>query len=37
MRKEKEKKETSTSDRKPKKGEEQDHLKKTNLRPLRQG
>jgi hypothetical protein len=31
------KKETSTSDRKPKKGKEQDHLKKTSLGPLRQG
>jgi hypothetical protein len=31
------KKETPTSDRKPKKGNEQDHLKKTNLGPLRQG
>jgi hypothetical protein len=37
--KEKEKKqikETPASDRKPKKGKEQDHLKKTSLRPLRQ-
>jgi hypothetical protein len=32
-----EQKETSTSDRKPKKGEEQDHLKKTCLGPFRQG
>jgi hypothetical protein len=32
-----ERKETSTSDRKPKKGKEQDHLKKTSLGPLRQG
>jgi hypothetical protein len=32
-----EQKETSTSDRKPKKGKEQDHLKKTSLGPLRQG
>jgi hypothetical protein len=30
-------KETPTSDRKPKKGKEQDHLKKTSLGPLRQG
>jgi hypothetical protein len=30
-------KKTSTSDRKPKKGKEQDHLKKTSLGPLRQG
>jgi hypothetical protein len=30
-------KETPTSDRKPKKGKEQDHLKKTSLAPLRQG
>jgi hypothetical protein len=30
-------KESSTSDRKPRKGEEQDHLKKTSLGPLRQG
>jgi hypothetical protein len=38
--KEKEKKrikETPTSDRKPKKGKEQDHLRKTSLGPLRQG
>jgi hypothetical protein len=35
--KETNKKETSTSDRKPKKGKEQDHLKKTSLGPLRQG
>jgi hypothetical protein len=38
--KEKEKKlikENSTSDRKPKNGEEQDHLQRTSLRPLRQG
>jgi hypothetical protein len=38
--KEKEKKrikETPTSDRKPKKGKEQDHLKKTSRGPLRQG
>jgi hypothetical protein len=38
--KEKEKKrpkETPTSDRKPRKGKEQDHLKKTSLRPLRLG
>jgi hypothetical protein len=32
-----ERKETSTSDRKPKKRKEQDHLKKTSLGPLRQG
>jgi hypothetical protein len=32
-----EQKETTTSDRKPNKGEEQDHLKKTSLGPLRQG
>jgi hypothetical protein len=36
-RKRNKRKETSTSDRKPKKGEEQDHLKKTSLGPLRQG
>jgi hypothetical protein len=30
-------KETPTSDRKPGKGKEQDHLKKTGLGPLRQG
>jgi hypothetical protein len=30
-------KETPTSDRKPSKGKEQDHLKKTSLGPLRQG
>jgi hypothetical protein len=36
-RKETKKKETPTSDRKPKKGKEQDHLKKTSLGPLRQG
>jgi hypothetical protein len=30
-------KETPTSDRKPKKGKEEDHLKKTSLGPLRQG
>jgi hypothetical protein len=30
-------KKTPTSDRKPNKGKEQDHLKKTSLRPLRQG
>jgi hypothetical protein len=30
-------KKTSTSDRKPKKGKEQDHLKKTSLGPLRKG
>jgi hypothetical protein len=38
--KEKEKKrpkETPTSDRKPGKGKEQDHLKKTSIGPLRQG
>jgi hypothetical protein len=38
--KEKEKKrikETPTSNQNPKKGTEQDHLKKTSLRPLRQG
>jgi hypothetical protein len=29
--------ETPTSDRKPNKGKEQDHLKKTSLGPLRQG
>jgi hypothetical protein len=28
-------KETPTSDRKPRKGKKQDHLKKTNLGPLR--
>jgi hypothetical protein len=32
-----EQKETPTSDRKPNKGKEQDHLKKTSLVPLRQG
>jgi hypothetical protein len=32
-----EQKETPTGDRKPNKGKEQDHLKKTNLGPLRQG
>jgi hypothetical protein len=32
-----EQKETPTSDRKPNTGKEQDHLKKTNLGPLRQG
>jgi hypothetical protein len=32
-----ERKETPTSDRKPNKGKEQDHLKKTSLGPLRQG
>jgi hypothetical protein len=32
-----EQKETPTSDRKPNKGKDQDHLKKTSLRPLRQG
>jgi hypothetical protein len=32
-----ERKETPTSDRKPKKVKEQDHLKKTSLGPLRQG
>jgi hypothetical protein len=36
-RKRNEQKETPTSDRKPNKGKEQDHLKKTSLRPLRQG
>jgi hypothetical protein len=36
-RKETKKKETPTSDRKPNKGKEQDHLKKTSLGPLRQG
>jgi hypothetical protein len=30
-------KKVSTSDRKPKKGKEQDHLKKASLGPLRQG
>jgi hypothetical protein len=30
-------KETPTSDRKPNKGKEQDHLKKKSLGPLRQG
>jgi hypothetical protein len=30
-------KKTPTSDRNPKKGKEKDHLKKTSLRPLRQG
>jgi hypothetical protein len=30
-------KETPTSDRKPNKGKEQDHLKKTSLGPLMQG
>jgi hypothetical protein len=33
----KEKKETPTSDRKPNKGKQQDHLKKTSLGPLMQG
>jgi hypothetical protein len=32
-----EQKETPTSDRKPNKGKEEDHLKKTSLGPLRQG
>jgi hypothetical protein len=32
-----EQKKTPTSDRKPNKGKEQDHLKKTSLGPLRQG
>jgi hypothetical protein len=32
-----EQKETPTSDQKPNKGKEQDHLKKTSLGPLRQG
>jgi hypothetical protein len=32
-----EQKETPTSDRKPNKSKEQDHLKKTSLRPLSQG
>jgi hypothetical protein len=32
-----EQKETPTSDRKPNKGKEQDHLTKTSLGPLRQG
>jgi hypothetical protein len=32
-----EQKETPTSDRKPNKGKEKDHLKKTSLGPLRQG
>jgi hypothetical protein len=32
-----EQKETPTSDRKPNKGKDQDHLKKASLRPLRQG
>jgi hypothetical protein len=32
-----ERKETPTGDRKPNKGKEQDHLKKTSLGPLRQG
>jgi hypothetical protein len=32
-----EQKETPTSDRKPNKGKEQDHLKKKNLRPLSKG
>jgi hypothetical protein len=36
-RKEMNKTETPTSDRTPKKGKEQDHLKKTSLGPLRQG
>jgi hypothetical protein len=36
-RKETNKKETSTSDRKPTKGKEKDHLKKTSPGPLRQG
>jgi hypothetical protein len=36
-RKETNKNKTPTSDRKPNKGKEQDHLKKTSLRPLRQG
>jgi hypothetical protein len=30
-------KETPTSDRKPNKGKEQDHLRRTSLGPLRQG
>jgi hypothetical protein len=30
-------KETPTSDQKPNKGKEKDHLKKTSLEPLRQG
>jgi hypothetical protein len=33
----KQKEETPTSDRKPRKGKEQDHLKKTSLGHLRQG
>jgi hypothetical protein len=32
-----EQKETPTSDQKPNKGKEQDHLKKTSIGPLRQG
>jgi hypothetical protein len=36
-RKENKQEETSTSDRKPNKGKEQDHLKKTSLGPIRQG
>jgi hypothetical protein len=36
-RKRKEQKETPTSDRKPNKGKEQDHLKKTSLGPPRKG
>jgi hypothetical protein len=36
-RKRNEQKETPTSDRKPNKGKERDHLKKTSLGPLRQG
>jgi hypothetical protein len=32
-----EQKETPTRDRNPNKGKEQDHLKKTSFRPLRQG
>jgi hypothetical protein len=35
--KEKKRKKTPTSDQKPTKGKEQDHLKKTSLEPLRQG
>jgi hypothetical protein len=36
-RKRNDQKKTPTSDQKPKKGKEQDHLKKTSLEPLRQG
>jgi hypothetical protein len=36
-REKRKRKETPTSDRKPNKGKEQNHLKKTRLGPLRQG